>query len=69
MPAINKLIVGQEIVRLDLDRLPTSKRSFDPILHLINGVQLRFVVRELEPGTYGVMLKTIKPERKRRRKS
>lgn len=67
MPA-TKLIVGQEIVRIDLDRLATSKQNHDPILHLGNGIQLRFVVRELEPGTYGVVLKTIKPARKRRRK-
>lgn len=65
MPA-TKLIVGQEIVRIDLDRLPTSKQNHDPILHLSNGVQLRFVVRELEPGTYGVILKTIKAQRRRR---
>ncbi len=66
MPAINKLVIGQEIFRIDVDTLPNSKRAFSPVLHLSNGVQLRFVIREIEPGVYGIVLKTIKAQRRRR---
>lgn len=63
MPASK--LVGQEIIRLDVDCLPDTKRNFSPVLHLSNGLQLHFRIVELQPGigTYGVVLRTIKPAR------
>jgi hypothetical protein len=66
VPAINKLVIVKEIVRIDVDTLPDSKRSFNPLFHLSNGLQLRFVVKEIEPGAYGIVFKTIKSNRRKR---